>query len=106
LFGLVKRYPYRLARYYTPLDAALDHFLRLHETLGVSRDALTQPSVLGTHNAALVEAVARHPERLWAVVALGTDVTEQTNYVMHAGRAQARVVGLRLAVCNVPHRDA
>ena len=64
VFGPVERYPYQAERDYTPPDAPLDSLLRLHDTLGVSRLVLTQPSVLGTDNAAILDAVARH----WAAL--------------------------------------
>ena len=92
VFGPVERYPYQTERDYTPPDAPLDHLLQLHETLGVTRGVLTQPSVLGTDSAAILDAVARYPERLRAVVAFGTGVTEQAIDAMHAGGAR----GLRL----------
>ena len=92
VFGPVERYPYQAERDYTPPDAPLDNLLRLHETLGITRGVLTQPSVLGTDNRAILDAVARFPERLRAVVAFGSGTTEQAIDQMHAAGAR----GLRL----------
>lgn len=92
VFGPADRYPYQDERDYTPPDAPLDNLLRLHEKLGVSRGVLTQPSVLGTDNRAMLDAVARFPERLRAVVAFGSGVTEKAIDAFHASGAR----GLRL----------
>ena len=92
VFGPVERYPYQPERDYTPPDAPVEALLRLHDTLGVSRGVLTQPSVLGTDNSAIIDAVARHPQRLRAVVAFGSGVTEQAIDELHAAGAR----GLRL----------
>ena len=92
VFGPAERYPYQAERDYTPPDAPISQLLQLHDTLGVARGVLTQPSVLGTDNAAILDAVACHPERLRAVVAFGSGVTEQAIGELHAAGAR----GLRL----------
>lgn len=71
-----------LARYsdkrgYTPPIASLDSFMAVHKVLGIERAVLTQPSVYGTDNTAILEAVALHPERMRAVAAVGSTVTDQ-----------------------------
>lgn len=63
-------------RGYTPPDASLESFLELHRVLGIERAVLTQPSVYGTDNTAIVEAVAAHPQHMRAVAAVGSDVTD------------------------------
>lgn len=92
VFGPVARYPYQAERDYTPPDAPLNAWLHLHEVLGITRGVLTQPSVLGTDNSAILDAVAQHPERLRAVVAFGSGTTEAEIDRLHAAGAR----GLRL----------
>ena len=92
VFGPVERYPYQAERDYTPPDAPVENLLELHDTLGVSRCVLTQPSVLGTDNSAILDAVARYPDRLRAVVAFGRGTDEKTIDQLHAAGAR----GLRL----------
>lgn len=92
VFGPVTRYPYQAERDYTPPDAPLDNLLKLHKTFGIHRGVLTQPSVLGTDNAAILDAVARFPDRLRAVVAFGSGTTEQEIDRLHEAGAR----GLRL----------
>lgn len=88
----MERYPYQAERDYTPPDAPLDNLLKVHDALGVTRGVLTQPSVLGTDNAAILDAVARYPERLRAVVAFGAGVDEKEIDRLHDAGAR----GLRL----------
>ena len=96
LFGPVQRYPYQPERGYTPPDAPLERLLHLHSTLGISRGVLTQPSVLGTDNSAILDAVARFPQRLRAVVAFGSGTTDAEINRLHAAEAR----GLRLSLVD------
>jgi predicted TIM-barrel fold metal-dependent hydrolase len=72
------RYPLAPVRGYTPPDSNADDLRRLHETIGVDRVVLTQPSVYGTDNRAILDAAdvfnAETTDRARAVVALGLDV--------------------------------
>jgi 2-pyrone-4,6-dicarboxylate lactonase len=92
VFGPVERYPYQEERDYTPPDASVEALLALHDTLGVSRGVLIQPSVLGTDNACILDAVAKHPERLRAVVAFSSGIDEVGIDRLHEAGAR----GLRL----------
>ncbi|MEM9681819.1 MAG: amidohydrolase family protein [Pseudomonadota bacterium] len=76
VFGPQSKYPYSSARGYTPPDAPYEAYRALHEALGVSRGVLTQPSVYGTDNTAMLDAVARDPANMRAVAAVGADVTD------------------------------
>lgn len=53
------RHSYEAARTYTPGEASVDSLVRLHDALGIARAVLVQPSVYGTGNACLLEALAR-----------------------------------------------
>ncbi len=77
VFGPEARYPYSPGRGYTPPDASLDDFRRLHDALGIERAVLTQPSVYGTDNRAILDAVARSGDRMLAVAAVGKDITDR-----------------------------
>jgi len=76
VFGPASRYPYSPARGYTPPDASLASYLAVLDALGIERAVLTQPSVYGTDNAAMLDAMAQQPQRLRGVAALGADVTD------------------------------
>ncbi len=94
VFGPEQRYPYNPARAYTPPDAPLEAWLALHAKLGVARGVLVQPSVYGTDNRAILDAVALHPRRLRAVVAVGAAVSDAELERLHAAGARGIRVNL------------
>lgn len=77
VFGPEARFAYSPRRGYTPPDAPLAAMERMHAVLGIDRCVLTQPSVYGTDNRAMMEAVATAPDRYRAIVAVDADVTDQ-----------------------------
>ncbi|MGA8051243.1 MAG: amidohydrolase family protein [Burkholderiales bacterium] len=94
VFGPEQRYPYNPARAYTPPDAPLEAWLALHAKLGIGRGVLVQPSVYGTDNRAILDAVALHPGRLRAVVAVGAEVSDAELERLHAAGARGIRVNL------------
>ena len=89
---------YRLApvRGYTPPDSTLDDMLYMHSQLGIERVVFTQPSVYGTDNSAILDAMAKIPERARAVVAVDMSVTDAELADMDARGAR----GVRLNLDN------
>jgi 2-pyrone-4,6-dicarboxylate lactonase len=71
------RYPLSPNRGYTPPDSTLGQMLEMHSRLGIDRVVLVQPSVYGTDNAAILDAMALIPQRARCVVALDRGVTEE-----------------------------
>ena len=88
------RHPYSEARGYTPPDATLSTLKRLHGVLGIERAVLTQASVHGTDNRAVLEGAATDPARLRAIVAVGPDVTEAELRAMNGAGARGIRVNL------------
>jgi predicted TIM-barrel fold metal-dependent hydrolase len=81
------RFPYAPQRAYTAPAAGVERLAALHRTLGIERTILVQPSVYGTDNACLLDALqALGPARARgiAVVDLPT-VTDQALRNLHAG---------------------
>ena len=76
VFGPASRYDYSPKRGYTPPDASVEDFMRLQKVLGLERGVLTQPSVYGTDNSAMMDAVAKYPDRLRAVAAVDDTITD------------------------------
>jgi 2-pyrone-4,6-dicarboxylate lactonase len=76
LFGPAASYPYQANRGYTPPDATDAAYVALHRVLGMTRGVLTQPSVYGIDNRCMLDAVARHPDRLRAVATVDDGVTD------------------------------
>lgn len=94
VFGPQSRYAYSPKRGYTPPDAPYEAYRHLHAALGVSRGVLTQPSVYGVDNTAMLDAVARDPVNLRAVVAVDADITDAQLRVLDAAGARGIRVNL------------
>jgi predicted TIM-barrel fold metal-dependent hydrolase len=58
IFGPQSRYPYTAQRRYTPDDALLQEFRAMHAIHGIDRAVLSQPSVYGTDNTAMLDALS------------------------------------------------
>jgi predicted TIM-barrel fold metal-dependent hydrolase len=67
VFGPAAQFAYADDRSYTPPDAPLAKYLAMLDTLGFTRGVLVQGSAHGRDNAAMLDAVAREPERLRGV---------------------------------------
>ncbi len=95
------RYPLSHNRGYTPPESTLDNLRNLHSTLGVDRVVFTQPSVYGTDNSAILDAMAElnseTPNRARAVIATGLDASDSDLESLNA----AGVRGVRLNTDNV-----
>ena len=73
VFGPASQFPYADDRSYTPPDAPLAKYLGMLDTLGLARGVLVQGSAHGRDNAAMLDALARHPERLRGVAVADAD---------------------------------
>jgi predicted TIM-barrel fold metal-dependent hydrolase len=73
-------YPLSPDRGYNPPHSTLADLRHLHATLGIDRVVFTQPSVYGTNNSAILNAMAtlnaQTPDRARAVVAITMDITD------------------------------
>jgi len=93
-------YAFSPGRGYNPPDSTLADLEHLHATLGIDRVVFTQPSVYGTDNSAILDAMAAlnaaTPDRARCVVALDMDVSEKKLAALDA----AGVRGVRLNFDN------
>jgi predicted TIM-barrel fold metal-dependent hydrolase len=85
VFGPATLFPYADDRSYTPPDAPLEKYLRMLDTVGFARGVLVQGSAHGRDNAAMLDALARHPDRLRGVAVADADVTPAELRRWHAG---------------------
>jgi len=88
------QFPYAAQRAYTPGRATVAQLLAMHQSLGVGRVVLVQPSVYGTDNACLLHAIERIGQgraRGVAVVDLNT-ASDDMLAQLHAGGVR----GIRL----------
>jgi 2-pyrone-4,6-dicarboxylate lactonase len=93
-------YPLSPGRGYNPPDSTLADLKHLHATLGIERVVFTQPSVYGTDNSAILNAMAalnaERANRARAVVAITLDITDDELAALDA----AGVRGVRLNTDN------
>ena len=94
VFGPGKRYPFTPHGLYTPADALPGDFRHMLDALGLTRGVLTQPSVYGTGNDAMLDAIKRDPERLRGIAVVPYDVAREEIERLH----EAGVRGVR---CNI-----
>jgi predicted TIM-barrel fold metal-dependent hydrolase len=98
----VQGMPLAATRRHAPqFDAPLDLYMDLLDAHGISHGVLVQPSFLGTDNSFMLNAMARHPQRLRSVVVLDPTTDEQALNLMDA----LGVVGVRLNLMGLPLPD-
>lgn len=97
VFGPAARYPYSPHRIYTPPDASPADYWRMLRTLGATRAVLVQPSVYGTDNRAMFDAMAAYPGRMRGVAVVEESVADAELERMHA----AGVRGIRFNIVDV-----
>jgi len=95
--GPDSQYEYAAERTYTPLDALLTDYLPLAKTLGLERVVFVQPSVYGTDNTAMLEAMKQCPLQNRGVVVLDETVSDADL----DGLNQAGVRGVRFNLVDV-----
>ena len=76
-----KGYELSPARGYTPPDSTLKDLKHLHSTLGIERVVFTQPSIYGTDNSAIIDAMKilnnETSNRARCVIATTMEISEQ-----------------------------
>ena len=78
------RFPLDPRRGYTPALAPIEHYVALMDALGIARAVLVQPSIYGTDNAAMIDALTRHPSRFRGVAVVDAHVDDATLDTLHA----------------------
>jgi 2-pyrone-4,6-dicarboxylate lactonase len=92
IIGPLALFPLQSDRSYTPPPAPLAAYRQLLETLGLTRGVLVQPSVFGTDNRCMLQALARHRNTLRGIAVVDSDVDDETLDTL----AGTGVRGLRL----------
>ncbi|HET9663706.1 MAG TPA: amidohydrolase family protein [Burkholderiales bacterium] len=100
VLGPAVRYPYSPARIYTPPDCLQSDYRHMLDTLGVERAVLVQPSVYGTDNTAMLDAMSNDPVRLRGVAVVAEDVSDAELQRLDA----AGVRGVRINIVDVKDR--
>jgi 2-pyrone-4,6-dicarboxylate lactonase len=95
--GPIERYPYSERRVYTPPDALVPAYRHMLDTLGVERAVLVQPSVYGTDNSVMLQAMAQLDARCRGVAVVEDEVSDMELKRLH----EAGVRGVRINVVDV-----
>lgn len=95
--GPASRYPYAPNRLYTPEDALPADHRRMLDSLGIERGVLVQPSIYGTDNRALLDALAQDRQRLRGVAVVPYDIHARELEALH----QAGVRGVRQNIVDL-----
>ena len=102
IFGPSDRFPYTEGRGYTPPDAPVESYLEMLATLGIQRGVCVQGNAHGFDNRAILDAVARYPDRLRAVGI--TDLRVEPRELRRWHEIGMR--GLRFHLFHPDHRPA
>jgi predicted TIM-barrel fold metal-dependent hydrolase len=97
VFGPIQRYPYYPRRIYTPPDAPPAAYWQMLGALGVERAVLVQPSVYGTDNRAMLDAMAGETRRMRGVAVVEDSITDAELARMH----ELGVRGIRFNIVDV-----
>ncbi|OFW25742.1 MAG: GntR family transcriptional regulator [Acidobacteria bacterium RIFCSPLOWO2_02_FULL_65_29] len=100
ILGPAARYAYSPARVYTPRDCLLPDYQHMLNTLGVARAVLVQPSVYGTDNTAMLDAMKAAGNRFRGVAVVSDDISEAELRKLH----DAGVRGVRVNIVDVKDR--
>ncbi|MGB8843476.1 MAG: amidohydrolase family protein [Aliidongia sp.] len=76
VIGPLALFPLQSDRSYTPPEAPLGAYRHMLETLGLKRGVLVQPSIFGTDNSCMLQALARHRNTLRGIAAVDPTVDE------------------------------
>lgn len=74
IFGPAHTFPYTRGRGYTPPDAPVERYIALIDHLGFARGLVVQGNAHGFDNGALLDALARYPQRLRGVAITDTRI--------------------------------
>jgi predicted TIM-barrel fold metal-dependent hydrolase len=94
VFGPGNTYPFIPNGLYTPADALLPDFRHMLDTLGIVRAVLVQPSIYGTNNDCMLEALKQDTKRLRGIAVIPFDADSKAIERLHAQ-------GVRGVRCNI-----
>jgi 2-pyrone-4,6-dicarboxylate lactonase len=94
--GAVDRFPLAANRSYTPAQIPIEAYVALMGRLGIAHAVLVQPSIYGTDNRAMVDALSRYPERFRGVAVVDPGIADRELTALH----DAGVRGVRANLLN------
>jgi predicted TIM-barrel fold metal-dependent hydrolase len=84
IFGPATRFKVLPGSHFVPHDCPLDDYLRMLRTIGCERAVLVQPSVYGTDNTAIAEALQSGRLEMRGVAVVAADVSDKELEKLHA----------------------
>ena len=100
ILGPKAKYAYSPARVYTPPDCLLPDYVHMLDRLGLERSVLVQPSVYGTDNTVMLEAMRTAGNRFRGVAVVEDDIPDDELKQLDA----AGVRGVRVNIVDVKDR--
>jgi 2-pyrone-4,6-dicarboxylate lactonase len=100
ILGPIAQYAYSPARVYTPPDCLLGEYQKMLATLGVERAVLVQPSVYGTDNTVMLEAMKAAGSAFRGVAVVDDHIADVELATLNA----AGVRGVRVNIVDVKDR--
>jgi len=100
ILGPIAQYDYSPARVYTPPDCLLTDYQKMLATLGVERAVLVQPSVYGTDNTVMLQAMETAGSAFRGVAVVENNIADADIARLNA----AGVRGVRVNIVDVKDR--
>ena len=94
--GRFDRFPLSPRRGYTPAAVPIDDYVTLMDRLGLARAVLVQPSIYAADNRAMLDALARFPERFRGIAVVTATIGDGELRALH----DAGVRGVRANLLN------
>lgn len=98
--GPKAKYAYYPERLYTPPDCLLPDYRHMLATIGLQRAVLVQPSIYGTDNTVMLEAMKAAGPQFRGVAVVADNISERELERMH----EAGVRGVRVNIVDVKNR--
>jgi len=101
VFGDPKRFPFAAPRTYTPESAAVEELQALHRTLHLDRVVIIQPSVYGTDNSCMLDALKQIGSDARGIAVINEETSKKSLDDMH----RAGVCGIRINLGTTGQKD-
>ncbi len=106
VFGSPARYPFAVGRAYTPAEASFRSYRAVMRSLGLARAVLVQPSVYGTDNRAMLDALRQGGAAVRGVAVIGAQGEDGLAALAAAGVCGVRVNRLFPGAAEIADLDA
>lgn len=106
VYGPANRFPFAPERTYSPDDAPAERLQELHRLLGVENVVFVQATVHGFDNSAMLDAIARDPQRNRGIALVPVDVQRSELDRLNAGGVRGVRFNFAKHLGKAPDTDA